>query len=614
MSYNHGPCIAIKAIPAQTGRTARARSGDLAISRAGAQRGSGRIVLTGACSRPPSGRRVSAIAAVFTLLLTGAAAAQEPPPVASARIPPPGPYLPGFDALTYDISLTLPETGQRISGSARIAIAVLEPRRDTLRLDLSGLLVTAVRGSSPGVGAALPFRQDDGRLFVTVPPGVRAGDTLRIEIEYEGTPDDGLIIGQNVHGVRTIFADDYPDRARFWFPAVDHPGDKAVVSWAVRAPSGWQVIANGRRVATQVAEAVPADGVWRYETRVPIPTYTMVIGATDFAIDEIASCAAGGITELRPDGCVRVTSWAFPQDRENARRIFRRAGDMIEYYASRFGPFPYEKLAHVQSATRYGGMENVGAIFYSERAIQSGRLGETTVAHETIHQWFGDAVTPANWHHVWLSEGFATYFGMQYFEHADGADAFRSLLASSAQSYLASDVTDLPIVDSLRIPGAGDLTAVLSANSYQKGGQVLHMLRGLLGDDAFFAGLRDYFAQYVHGNARTIDLQNVLERTGGQDLDWFFEQWVYRPGFPHFRVTHSHDANAGEVVVTVEQVQKAEWPAFRMPVEFEIVTADRTWREKAEVSGRRTVLRFASPVAAQRVIIDPDGWLLKRVE
>ncbi len=557
------------------------------------------------------------IIVLVALLLLGSASViggQEPPAVPSARIPPPGPYVEGFDALSYDVALTLPEEGDAIRGTARIAIAVKAPRQDTLRLDLSGLLVTGVRATAEANAAqTIPFAQRDGRIFLALPAGIRAGDTLKVEIEYEGTPDDGLIIGQNVHDERAMFADNYPDRGRFWFPSIDHPGDKALVAYEVRAPAGWEVIANGHRVGAPADETVPADGVWRWQTSVPIPTYTMVIGAADFAIDEIARCAAGGVTGMRPDGCVRVTSWAYPQDRENAVRIFRRAGDMLAYYADRFGPFPYEKLAHVQSATRYGGMENVSAIFYSERAIQSGRLGETTVAHETIHQWFGDAVTPANWHHVWLSEGFATYFGMQFFEHADGPEAFRSMLANSARGYLSSDVTDLPIVDTLRIPGAGDLTAVLSANTYNKGGQVLHMLRGVLGDDAFFRGLRDYYARYVHGNARTVDLQNALEQAASTDLDWFFDEWVYRPGYPIFRVTHTYDANAGEVVVTVEQVQKAEWPAFRMPLEFEIVTPGRTWRERADVSGRREVLRFATPTAPESVTLDPDDWVLKQV-
>ena len=555
-----------------------------------------------------------AVSVALALATTNSVLAQavEPPPAASARIPPPGPYAPGFDAVRYRVSLTLPEQGDRITATTRIDIQLTEPRRDTLRLDLSGLLVTRLLSSVGGAQPVrTPFRQQDGRVFVPVAGSARAGDTLRLEIAYEGTPDDGLIIRENMHGVRSAFADDYPDRARFWFPSIDHPGDKALVSWEVRAPAGWQVIANGRR-ADAADEAPPADGVWRWETRVPIPTYTMVIGATRFAVGVVDGCARGGTTPLRPDGCVRVTWWSFPQDSANAARTFRRAGDMIEYYATTFGPFPYEKLAHVQSATRYGGMENVDAIFYSEQAIASGRLGETTVAHETIHQWFGDAVTPADWHHVWLSEGFATYFGMQFFERADGVERFRTLLAGSANGYLVSDVTDLPIVDTTGIAG-GNLNAVLSANSYQKGGQVLHMLRGLLGDDAFFAGLRDYFARHVHGNARTADLQRALEQASRRDLGWFFDQWVYRPGYPIFAASHAWDGAAGEVVVTIDQVQKAEWPAFRVPMEFAFATGQGTVRRRGEIAGRRTVLRFPLPVAPTGVTLDPDGWVLKQV-
>ncbi|MCI0432627.1 MAG: M1 family peptidase [Gemmatimonadetes bacterium] len=541
-----------------------------------------------------------------------AAQTVEPVPVPSARIPPPGPYAPGFDALRYRVAIVLPAQGERITANAAIDVLVTEPRRDTLRLDLSGLAVTRVQAAVNGAAAGVvPFRQDDGRLYVPVPVLAQSGDTLHLEVAYEGTPDDGLIIRNNVHGDRSVFADDYPDRARFWFPSIDHPGDKAIVSWEVTAPAGWQVIANGRRVGAR-DDAVPPDGVWRWETRVPIPTYTMVIGATRFTVGAVAECARGGATELRPDGCVRVTWWAFPPDRANAGEIFRRGGAMIEYYARRFGPYPYEKLAHVQSATRYGGMENVDAIFYSEQAIARGSLGETTVAHETIHQWFGDAVTPANWHHVWLSEGFATYFGMQFFEEADGVARFRELLAGSAASYLRSNVTDLPIVDTTQIPGE-DLNAVLSANSYQKGGQVLHMLRGLLGDDAFFRGLRDYFSLHVHGNARTVDLQRTLEQVSGRDLAWFFEQWVYRPGYPILDVSQTWNTAAAEVVVTIDQVQKPEWPVFRMPVDLALSTPQGELRRRGELTGRRTILRFTLPAEPSRIVVDPDGWLLKQV-
>jgi len=338
----------------------------------------------------------------------------------------------------------------------------------------------------------------------------------------------------------------------------------------------------------------------------------MVIGAADFAFGTVNPCARGGRTSLRPDGCVPITFWVFPQDSASGARIFRRADRMVEYYSDRFGPFPYEKLAHVQSATRFGGMENVGAIFYSEAAIAQGRLDEGTVAHETAHQWFGDGVTEADWSHLWLSEGFATYFGMQFFEQADGRDAFQQRLAASRQGYFDSDVTDLAMVDTTAVPD-NNLFSLLNANSYNKGGQVLHMLRGLVGDSAFFAGIRLYFQRNVNGTALTGDLRASLEETSRQDLSWFFQEWAYRPGYPVFRQAWRWDAATSEAVVTIEQVQKSTWPAFRMPIEFEFATAAGSIRRKAEVSGRRIELRFRLPSAPTGVTLDPDGWVLKQL-
>jgi aminopeptidase N len=285
---------------------------------------------------------------------------------------------------------------------------------------------------------------------------------------------------------------------------------------------------------------------------------------------------------------------------------------MVRHYTELFAPFPYHKLAHVQSATRFGGMENVGAIFYSEAAIANGTLGEVTVAHEVVHQWFGDAVTERTWNHLWLSEGFATYFGMQYFEAAEGAARFRELLTESAQGYLGSDVTDLAMVDTVAVP-QNDLFALLNPNSYNKGGQVLHMLRGLLGDAAFFDGLRRYYTRHRHGTALTDDLRRALEEASGLDLAWFFDQWAYSPGHPVFRVSWNWDAAAREAVVTLEQVQKASWPTFRASVEIAFDSPGGEQRRRGEVRERSTVLRFALPEAPTAVRLDPDGWLLKEI-
>ena len=566
------------------------------------------LLLAAACAAPP-GAPAPAPAP------SDSSAPGEPAPHAPGRVPQAGPYLPGFDALHYHIAVTLPEQGARITAVTTADIAIRAPRRDTLRLDLTGLRVTRVALTVRGSTQDARFVQNDGRISIPVPAAARIGDTLRVAVTYDGTPDDGLIIRANVHGQRGAFGDNWPDRGRFWFPSIDHPSDKATASFDVRAPAGWQVVANGERVGLNNEDiradaAPPNDGVWRWRISRPIPTYLMVIGASRFSVATTATCARGRGANAP---CVPVGYWVFPQDSANGARIFARTPQMIEYYSDLIAPFPYQRLAHVQSATRFGGMENAGAIFYSEQAIARGTLGEGTVAHETAHQWFGDAVTPARWSDLWLSEGFATYFGALFFEFADGQQRFREMLTSSWNGYLQSDVTDIPVVDTVNTPG-NDLLELLNANSYNKGGAVLHMLRGVLGDTAFFAGVREYYRQHQHGTALTADFRRYMERAAGRDLGWFFEQWLYRPGYPIFRTTSRWDAQASEAIVTIEQVQKQAWPAFRMPMIVELVGSNTSVRHRVEVQGRRTELRLAAPAQPVRIVLDPAGWVLKGTE
>jgi len=245
--------------------------------------------------KPHAALRAAALAAALLLPGPAKAAAQdlEPPPVPWGRVPPPGPYAAGFDALHYRVAVEIPDTGAYIRGTTTIDIRLSAPR-DTLVLDLTGLRVNAVHAGTSATLSPAAFRQTDGRLRVAVPAGARAGDTLHVRVEYEGTPDDGLLIRPNLHGARSAFADNFPDRGRFWFPSIDHPGDKATVEYEVRVPASWEVVANGRRAGADSDAARPADGVWRWRMEAPIPTYTMVIGAADFAVGTVARCARGG--------------------------------------------------------------------------------------------------------------------------------------------------------------------------------------------------------------------------------------------------------------------------------------------------------------------------------
>lgn len=549
----------------------------------------------------------------------------EPAPIPPGRAPPPGPYAPGIDVLHYGIELDLSARTDTIRGRTRIRLLRTDAAPGRVELDLTGLAVDTLRvgpvgGAGAGRGDVPPDRYRDalarGKLPVPFPEGSGPGDTLTVEVVYRGVPDDGLIVGRTVHGTPSIFADNWPNRARFWFPSVDHPSDKATVSFTVHAPEAWGVVANGV-AAGDLEPAPPRPGhpeearrTWRWETRVPIPTYTMVVGATEFAVETVGLAACGKAPESpRDDGCVEVTTWLYPPDASRAALSFRRAAEMVEIFTDLFGPFPYGKLANVQSSTRFGGMENVGAIFYSEQALSSGRDIEGTVAHEIAHQWFGDAVTEADWHHLWLSEGFATYFAAVFYEEADGEEAFRREMEGNRRRYFASGVTDRPVVD----PEEDDLFALLNGNNYPKGAWVLHTLRGVMGDEAFFRGIREFYRRYRHATVLTEDLRGVMEEVSGRELGWFFEQWIHRPGYPVIETELAWDEETGEARIVLRQIQSDAWPTFRLPARLLVRLADGSERlVPVELRNRADTVRLSLPGPPEAAVFDPEGRVLHR--
>ena len=512
-------------------------------------------------------------------------------------------YDNAVDVLDYDLEVRLPDPGgTRIEGRARLTLAP-GPAVEAV-LDFTGLAIREVTLD----GREAKASYTDGLLGIALDPGGASGDPRLVEVVYEGTPDDGLILGENVHGRPSAFVDNWPNRARFWFPSVDHPRDKATASLTIHAPESWVVVANGR----PLGKPVTADGTrtWSWRTDVAVSAYNLVFGAAEMTVVPVGLAACGRApASSRADGCVEVSAWLFAEDTDQATISFGRAADMVDFYSELVGPYLFEKLAHVQSATRFGGMENASAIFYSERQLASGSSIEGTVAHETAHQWFGAAVTESDWAELWLSEGFATYFGHLYFESREGVGDFRRRLEGSRRSYLESAVTENPIVARY-----DNLFDQLNRNNYPKGGWVLHMLRGIMGDDGFFRGIRDYYANHAGTAVTSAAFAADMAGAAGEDLGWFFGQWLHEPGYPVLDVEHEWDAAAGEVAVTVRQLQDRSWPTFRLPMELEIVDGQGgAERHRIELTERSHAFRFSAAGPARAVRADPDGWVLKRL-
>ena len=511
---------------------------------------------------------------------------------------------PGIDVLQYTFRVEFPATA--FPDTLRF-VAMAMAKRTAAARSLSLDLVASMRVDSVQVDArTTAFTRSGDSVSVVFADGV--ADTVRVAVFYHGFPGTGLEIRRDSTLGWTAFGDNFPNLARQWLAVVDHPSDKALVEWDVIAPVTHRVIANGELVEESALTGTGAVRMMRtrWHTVRPIYTALMVIGVAPFAVVQLGSpaCTSGELP-----GCVRQSVWTLPKQRPNMPGHFARAGDIVALFSRLVGPFPYEKLAHVASTTRFGGMENASAIFYAGQLFDTGSPEESLIAHETAHQWFGDAVTEREWPHVWLSEGFATYFAALWTQSAHGDSAFRADLLSMRMRVLKSPITfEKPVIDE----SLDDLRRVLNSNVYQKAGFVLHMLRVEIGDSAFFGGIRAYYAAHRHGNAMTADLQQEFERTAGRPLDWFFDQWMRRPGTAELRPSWKWDASRRKVVVTV--VQGARFPPYRISLAVDVTDASgATKRVRITVPATTTSsvdLPIPLSTAPRNVVFDADDSLL----
>lgn len=459
-----------------------------------------------------------------------------------------------IDVVHYRFEITLSDLNDTVYGKAVIRFKAILPVNNVV-FDLAGLnknrgmLVTSVALDATGQPA--DFEQANNKLTLRFSQDVHTGDTAAVTITYKGIPSDGLIISRNKYGHRTFFADNWPNRGHNWIPCVDDPADKASVEFIVTAPAHYQVVSNG----IQVEETNTTAGLKRthWKEDVPVSTKVMVIGAADFAVG-----LSGTV-----NNCIPVTTWVYPEDRDNGFYDFATAGDILTFFINNIGPYGYKKLANVQSKTTFGGLENANTIFYNESTVDGMRQSEKLLAHEIAHQWFGNMATEKSFAHLWLSEGFATYLAIFYLEKKYGIDTALFLLEEDRREVIAFSRTNTrPVVD-----GTSNYMELLNANSYQKGSWVLHMLRRELGDSVFFRSVRSYYSAYAGKNADTRDLQKIFEKVSGKNLSSFFDQWLYAPGLPRLEISWKYDATEKKTSIAIRQLQDKP---FFFPLQIEI--------------------------------------------
>lgn len=502
---------------------------------------------------------------------------------------------PAIDVQHYVFRVELSDASDQIAGEATVTVRFRNDGVSSFWLDLAsakdgkGMTVSAVKSE----GKAVEFTQRDDRLTLSLAPAAKAGELRAFTVTYGGAPAKGLLFPKNKFGDRTIFSVNWPDLAHQWLPTVDHPSDKATSEFVVTAPAKYQVVANG----LLVEELDLGDGRRRthWKQSVPIATWLNNIGVAEFASRNFARAAG-----------VQLQSWSFPKDRENGIATLEEPlRQSIEFFNDHIGPYAYEKLAGVEAAGMGGGMEHASEIFFGERSI-SGRPGLGLVSHETAHQWFGDSVTESDWDDVWLSEGFATYFSSLTIEHYQGRDALLAQMKRTRGGIFQTEKRMPGVAVVQNKPWQGIPNGIV----YQKGGWSLHMLRGEIGDEKFWAAIREYYRQYRDANASTADFERVVEETSGQDLHWFFAQWLYRAGSPAVEAAWSYDAGTKKVVLDLTQTQAGE--AYRLPLEVGVTLpgAASPKIENVQFTQKQQRVEIAADQPPASVELDPNVWLL----
>lgn len=550
------------------------------------------------------------------------------------------PRQPGVDLRNYAFDVALSDASNEIRVRETIDLAFVTDGVRTLDLDLCSVItapptdtrepcqvprrrgqsaeeLAATSASNVGRGmvvtevssgnAALAFRHVDNRLRITFPRPSRKGERITVSLAYHGVPAAGLLIGKNRYGDRVFFSDNWPNRARNWLATIDHVSAKATKTIAVTAPPHYQIVSNGRLTATVDRPGDMRQTTWR--EGVPIPGWQFALGAAPMAMRSVGE-----------RGNVPFSLWLAPQNADaDVTTLAARNASAFDFYSERIGPYPFEQLAHVEATGGVGAYELASSIFYNG--------GFDAMTHEMAHQWFGNSVTEASWDDIWLSEGFATYFALLHTEHTEGRDAFlKSVrrMREGAVKYALAHPTDTIVHQNL----AHDSDVLANgAQIYLGGAMALHTLRGVAGDDRFWAGIRLYYQRYRGGSAFTDDFRRAVEdacREGGDcpaelsDLSWFFDQWLRRGGLPRVTGDWHYDPVAKALQITLAQEQMQG--LYRIPVMIAVTLppgppptsgppAPTEKVSKIVLDGRRTTLTIPLDGPPVDVRLDPDTWV-----
>jgi aminopeptidase N len=509
-----------------------------------------------------------------------------------------------YDALHYLIKLTVDMDRKSFGGETTVTLASLRDGLASCVLDAEEFKVASVRSD---YGEPLAFTQSDTELSVNLARPAKFGEHVTFTVAYAGSnPKIGLhYVDASADNPKIVFSDSFPNNVHHWFPCYDYPNDKVTNELVVTVKAGNKVGGNGRLVG--VTEDKAAGTVtWHWSQDLPHSTYLIFFAAAPYVVVRDSYKT------------LPVNYWVYPQDEKKAMPTYGKTPKMIEFFNTTFGyDYPWQKYDQI-SVPSGGGAESTSATAMTQRimvdaADESDFPAIGIVSHELAHQWWGDLITLRSWAHTWLNESFGTYSDYLYHRFEMGADEGELNRSGKLAGYLREAKTRYirPIVSD-RYDKAGDM---FDSHSYPKGALVLHMLRTILGEEAFFKTLSAFLHRFAFQPVDTYDFVRTVKETTGQNLDWFFDQWLFKPGHPVFDIGCQWDAKRKVVQMTVAQVQDFSRgiPVFRVPVAIKVVTAKGASTTKVWIKEKTETIEFPAETKPLLVRFDEGNTLIKEV-
>ena len=534
-----------------------------------------------------------------------------------------------IDVQHYDINLKIYDHIKSFTAKTSVEFQVLKPYLNEIELKAETFRVTSVYDGAD----QLNFSQRDGSIWIQPIEEPKIGEELKYTISYQS---DGKVADPSEFGMGGVkvlglgFFDEsednpalvqthsFPEGARHWFPSNDHPADKATSKITTTVRSDWKVLSNGILTYSKTNWKKLPNGMnirsvgsgdsttYTWELDLPNSTYLYVMVAGPFKV----------IKDNYKD--IPMNYWVYPKDFDNATRSFNRTPEIMAFLENEYGvPFPWPKMDQITIPGIGGGAESTTATILGHSTIHDEKAEKDfpshwLVAHEAAHQWWGDYITMANWHHAWLNESFGTYGEYLYSSYLYGEDERQINLWKKKQSYFREyqNKYSRPMVHPYwKYPNQN-----FDSHIYPRGAAVLHMLRQIIGDEDFKKFQKEFLTNFRYGNPSTSDLIRAVNDVTSSDINWFFDQWVLSAGHPQVQINTRW--NDGELSVFINQTQQGRKTPFiyEMPTELAFYYKNRIDRKKIFIDDRKNLYKFKLKYKPIFVRLDPNNDLLIEVD